>query len=163
MDAQNRPAVLHLDVELKAHRSLSRKGAMLLMVPVAAVNLLFAVVFLVLKAPIVPPFLGLDVIALAAALAVSFRAAKAVERVQVSADRIEVRRIRGRRDELVWTSPTGFTRVEMAEDARQDLRVRLWCKGRGVVLAQALGPRERKAFGRRLQSAVQRARNERWV
>lgn len=163
MDARTPPPRLHLDAELRPHRSLSRKGAILLLTPVVFVNLVFAVFFLVLGAPIVPPFMGLDVVALALALTVSFRSGRAVERVRVSADEISVGRGLGQRIGEVWTSPTLFTRVEVKEPGGHSVCVRLVCKGREIVLAAALSPREREAFGRQLEAAVKSALGERWT
>src|SRR5689334_5978795 len=113
MDARTLPPRLHLDAELRPHRSLSLRGALLILLPLVLVNLIFAAFFFALGAPIVPPFLGLDVLALGCALALSFRSAKAVERVRVTADEISVVRQFGLRAGTVWASPTLFTRVEL--------------------------------------------------
>ena len=163
MDARTPPPRLHLDAELRPHRSLSAKGAMLLLIPLVFVNLVFAAFFLALGAPIVPPFLGVDVLALAFALAASYRSGKAVERVRVTADEISVVREFGLRAGTVWTSPTLFTRVEGQEPGRHAVRVRLICKGREIALATALSPGERDAFGRELEAAVKAALGERWT
>ena len=104
MDALSPAPRFYLEAELRPHRSLSAKGAMWLLLPIAFVNLVFATFFLVLGAPIVPPFLGLDVLAMAIALWVSFRSAKAVERVSVTADEINVERERAGLKRTIWRS-----------------------------------------------------------
>jgi uncharacterized membrane protein len=162
MDASTPQPELHLDVELRPHRSLSPRGALLLLAPLVVINLVFAAVFLRLGAPIVPPFLGLDVLAMALALWLSFRSARSVERVRVTADRLQVSRGLPDRARTVWTSPTAFTQVDILDPGRHGVRVRLSCKGRQLDLGAALGPVEREAFGRELEAAVRSARGERW-
>lgn len=163
MDARTATPQLHLDAELRPHRSLTARGALLLLLPLLFVNLVFAAFFLALGAPIVPPFLGLDVLAMGLALFVSFRSAEKTERVRVTADMIQVVRKQGGRLRTVWTSPTLFTRVDVLDPGKHAVRVRLSCKGRDLNLATALGPTEREAFGRELEAAIRAARGERWA
>lgn len=162
MDARTPAPRLHLDAVLRPHRSLTARGAVLLLIPIVFVNLVFAVFFLVLGAPIVPPFLGMDVLAMGLALFASFRSARWTERVRVTADMIQVVSDRGGRARTVWTSPTLFTRVEVLEPGKHAVRVQLSCKGRVLNLAMALGPAQREAFGRELETAIRTARGERW-
>jgi uncharacterized membrane protein len=163
MDARTPPPLLHLDAEIRPRRSLTPRGAVLLLVPIVFVNLVFCAFFLALRAPMVPPFLGLDVAAVALALWMSFRSANRVERVRVTADQILVTRERGARASAVWASPTLFTRVDVLDPGRHAVRVRLACNGRQLSLAATLGPVEREAFGRELEAAIKSARAERWA
>jgi uncharacterized membrane protein len=162
MDAASPPQRLYLDVELRAHRSLTKQGALLLIIPVAFANLVFAVFFLILGAPIVPPFLGLDVLAVILALYLNFRAAKAFERVRVSADEITVEKGRPEQSSRVWSSATHFTRVAIADPGLHAVTVELACRGETLMLGADLSPREREAFGRALEQAIDAARRERW-
>ena len=162
MDARTASPLLHLDAVLRPHRSLTPRGALLLLGPLLFVNLVFAAFFMALGAPIVPPFLGMDVLAMGLALFVSFRSARWTERVRVTADMIQVVSDRGGRTRTVWTSPTLFTRVDVLEPGKHAVRVQLACKGRILNLAMALGPAQREAFGRELEAAIRTARGERW-
>jgi uncharacterized membrane protein len=162
MDARTASPRLHLDAELRPHRSLTLRGALLLLLPLLFVNLVFASFFVALGAPLVPPFLGLDVLAVGLALFVSFRAGRRTERVRVTADMIQVVRERGGRPRTVWTSPTLFTRVDVLDPGKHAVSVRLACKGRILTLAAALGPAQREAFGLELKAAIRSARAERW-
>jgi uncharacterized membrane protein len=162
MDVRTASPLLHLDAELRPHRSLTPRGALLLLLPLLFVNLVFAAFFLALGAPIVPPFLGLDVLAMGLALFASFRSARWTERVRVTADMIQVVSDRGGRPRTVWTSPTLFTRVDVLEPGKHEVRVQLACKGRVLILGTALGPAEREAFGRELEAAIRSACGERW-
>jgi uncharacterized membrane protein len=156
------PPRLYLDAALKPTRSLSPRGAVLLMVPVLAVNVVFAVVLTLMGGAFVPPFLGLDVLGLGLALWLNFRAARRIERIRVSADAIEVTRETPTVSRKVWSSAPLFTRIELTHPGRHASRLRLWCKGRGVTLGAALAPAERAAFAEALQSAVSAAKAERW-
>jgi uncharacterized membrane protein len=153
---------LYMDTVIRARRSLSRKGVMLIMIPVAFVNLVFASFFVLIGGAFVPPFLGLDVIGLAIAFWLSFRATDRVERVRVSADEIRVTHERNGAVDLVWTSAPAFTRVELDHPGRHASRLRLSSKGKGVTLASAVSPGEREQFARALEQAVKAARAERW-
>jgi uncharacterized membrane protein len=162
MDARTATPLLHLDAVLRPHRSLSPRGALMLLLPLLFVNLVFGAFFLALGAPLVPPFLGLDVLAVGLALMASFRAGRWTERVRVTADMIQVTSDRGGRRKTVWTSPTLFTRVDLVDPGKHGVRVQLTCKGRVLSIATALGPAQREAFGRELEAAIRAARGERW-
>ncbi|MBS0295701.1 MAG: DUF2244 domain-containing protein [Proteobacteria bacterium] len=153
---------LYLDMTIRARRSLSRKGVMLIMIPVAFVNLVFASFFVLIGGAFVPPFLGLDVIGLAIAFWLSFRATDRAERVRVSADEIKVTRERPGAVDTVWTSAPAFTRVELDHPGRHASRLRLSSKGKGLTLASAVSPGEREQVAQALEDAVRAARAERW-
>jgi uncharacterized membrane protein len=103
----------------------------------------------------------LDILAVVAAFMVSFRAARQVERVQVTARDVRVVRETPNSSEVVWESPTAFTRVETAVEDEMVVGVRLALSGREAPVAAALSPPERAEFARALQKAIQVARRER--
>jgi uncharacterized membrane protein len=162
MDARTPQPPLYLDAEIRPHRSLTLRGALLLFAPLVAANLAIGAFAVALRAPLVPPFLGLDVLAVGLALYISFRSARSTERVRVTADIIQVSRGRPGRARTIWTTPALFTRVDILDPGKHVVRVRLSCKGRQLDVASALGPVEREAFGRELQDALRSARGERW-
>jgi uncharacterized membrane protein len=155
-------AALYMDATITPNRSLSRRGFKLLMGVLIAVNLFSAVMFWRMGAIPVPIFLGADVLAVFVAFQVSFRAARLSERVQVSAEEIRVRYEAPNAGRTVWTSPTAFTGVSLEDIGAHGSRVRLLLSGRKLTVGAALSPKERVAFGRALEAAVQRARSERW-
>ena len=65
-------APLYMDAVIKPSRSLNRQGLYVLLGVVIALNLMVAVFLLVLGAPPVLPFLGLDVLAMASPCAPAF-------------------------------------------------------------------------------------------
>jgi uncharacterized membrane protein len=150
---------LYMDAEIKANRSLSERGFVVLISVITLVNVGSALIFVLQGATLVPIFMGAAVLAVAFAFLASFRAARAVERVQVSAYAVRVTREAQGRIRLVWESPTAFTRVATQRD--DDNRVTgliLSLSGRSTAVAAALSPGERGEFARALETAIWRAK-----
>jgi len=150
---------LYMDAEIKPNRSLSQRGFVVLICVVTVANVASALVFLRLGAKLVPPFLAVDVLALAVAFLASFKAGRVIERVQVSAAEVKVTHEAQGASRVVWESPTAFTRVTTERD--EDDRVtalRLMLSGRQTAVAAALSPRERGEFAKALEDAIWRAK-----
>ena len=154
-------AALYMDAVITPNRSLSQRGFIVLIGVVTTFNCLAAAVFLSMGATFVPIFLGLDVIAVTAAFLVSFAAAKRIERVQVTSRDVRVVRETPRHSQVVWESPTAFTRVALEVVDEQLVSLKLALSGKAVPVAQALSPEERQEFARALQRAIRRAREAR--
>ncbi len=152
---------LYMDAVITPNRSLSERGGIILIGVVTALNCASAAVFLSMGAALVPVFLALDVVAVAAAFAVSFRAARQVERVQVSARDVRVTYETPRWSRVVWESPTAFTRVALEMEDETVVGLQLALSGKAVPVAAALSPPERGEFARALQRAIAEARRER--
>jgi uncharacterized membrane protein len=153
---------LYMDAVITPHRSLSQRGFVVLISIITIANCASALVFIRMGAMFVPIFLGLDLVALVVAFLISFRAARQVERVQVSARDVRVTVETPKWSRVVWESPTAFTRV--AVDREEDDRamgLRLSLSGREVAVAVALSPRERAEFAQALEQAIREARSER--
>lgn len=150
-----------MDAVITPHRSLSRRGFIILISVLTAINTLTAVMFIALRAAPAALFLALDVVAVVVALVASRRAARRLERVQVTAAEVRVVRETPSGAETVWLSPTAFTRVSLvgANDDEPDLQLRV--SDRGVAVARALSRRERLDFAAALERAIGRARAER--
>jgi uncharacterized membrane protein len=154
-------APLYMDAVIKPNRSMSRQGLYVVMGVMIAFNLMVAVFLLVLGAPPVLPFLGLDVLAVGLALRASFRAAERSERVRVTAEAVTVSREDEKGARVVWTSPTAFTRVGVEQPGEHEARVRLMMSRRRLTLVRALSPPERVEFAKALERAILDARAER--
>ncbi|AYV45833.1 hypothetical protein CFHF_11530 [Caulobacter flavus] len=154
---------LYMDAVIRPNRSLSRAGMAMVLGVAIAFNLMVAAFLLVVGAPPVLPFLGLDVLALWLALRASNRALSRSERVRVTAEAITVSREDEKGAKVVWTSPTAFTRVDLDQPGEHESRVRLFMSRRRVTLARALSPDERTAFARALEAAIRAARAERYA
>lgn len=156
-------APLYMDAVITPNRSLSRRGLHVLLGVLIAFNLMVAVFLLVVGAPPVLPFLGLDVLALWLALRASFRAAERKERVRVTAEAITVSREDEKGARVIWTSPTAFTRVDIDQPGEHEARVRLRIYRKRLTLARALSPPERVEFADALERAIREARAERYA
>jgi uncharacterized membrane protein len=148
-----------MDAVITPHRSLSQRGFIILICVLTAFNTLSATFFFFLGAGPVPIFLGLDLAAVIIAFVVSNRATRNLERVQVTAMEVRVVRETPRGAQIVWVSPTPFTRVNLV--AEGDGGVQLAQSGRELVLGAALNRSERQAFAKALDRAIWRARNDR--
>ena len=151
---------LYMDAVITPNRSLSERGFVVLISVVTLANLAAAYVFLRMGATFVPIFLGVDVMAIFVAFTVSFRAARRVERVQVSQADVVVTVETPKESRVVWESPTAFTRVSVLKD-EEDGRVvglRLALSGRETSVAAALSPGERAVFDAALEEAIWRAK-----
>jgi uncharacterized membrane protein len=153
---------LYMDAVIRPNRSLSRRGLHVLLGVVVAFNLMIAVFLLAVGAPLVLPFLGLDVAAMWLALNANFKAAERQERVRVTAEAITVSREDEKGARLVWTSPTAFTGVDIDQPGEHEARVRLRIHRRRLTVARALSPPERVEFADALRRAIREARAERY-
>jgi uncharacterized membrane protein len=152
---------LYMDAVITPNRSLSGRGFAILISVVTVLNCVSAAVFVAMGARLVLPFVGLDVLAVMFAFLVSYRTANRIERVQVSARDVRVVRETPKSSEIVWESPTAFTRVETAVEDEQVVAVRLALSGREASVAAALSPSERAEFAKALQRAIWVARRDR--
>lgn len=152
---------VYMDAEIRPHRSLSERGFIILIGVVTLANCASAAVFIAMGAVYVPFFLGLDVLAVVLAFLVSFRAARQVQRVQVTARDVTVTHETKRSRRVIWESPTAFTRVSVQREEGRAVGVRLTLSGRQLSVAQWLSPRERGEFAAALETAIREARLER--
>lgn len=157
--AMDRP--LYMDAEITPNRSLSQRGFIILISIITTLNCISAAVFIAMGAHWVPIFLGLDLAAVIVAFLASFKAARQIERVRVSARHIRVTHETTKHVRLVWESPTAFTRIALETEEDRAVELRLALSGREVAVAQALSPAERAAFAQALEKAIREARLER--
>lgn len=159
MDAA--PARLHLDEVIARKPSLGKRGFIALIAVMVALNIAVGIMFVALGAPPIPVFLGLDILAVCLAFRSSYRQSLKRERVQVTADLVQVMRETGEARETVWSSPTAFTRVALEPHGRYAPDVRLRLSGKAVTVGNALGPKQRGELAEAIGAAIRSARAER--
>jgi len=152
---------LLMDATIAPNRALSPRGLLILLAILGALNAVLAIVFVAMRAGPVVAFLGLDMAAVTIAFLVSNGRARDRERVRVSLDEIRITRRDRRGEQLVWTSPTIFTRVVFVDDELGAGEVRLRLSDRETLVAAALSRPERLAFVDALETAIRRARTGR--
>ena len=150
-----------LNVEIRPHRSLSDRGFIILISIITAINCVTAAVFVSMGATLVPLFLGLDVLAVVVAFAVSFASARRIERVVVTESRVRLLEETPHRRVLVWEGPTAFTRLSSETEDDRIVDLRLTVSGRDAPVGRALGPKAREELRLRLEAALQQARHPR--
>jgi uncharacterized membrane protein len=154
-------AQTYMDAVITPHRSLSERGFIILIAVVTLANCCSAAVFVHMGAVFVPFFLGIDVMAVLVAFTISYRQARRVERVTITARDVVVTHETPNWSRVVWESPTAFTRVTVEREDEYTFGLRLALSGREVAVAQALSPRERGEFAKALEQAIWEARRER--
>lgn len=148
-----------LCVRLHPHRSLTRRGFWTLLAVFALMNLAATAPFILAGAWPVAGFAGLDIVALAVALLVNFRAARAYEFVRVTPLELRLDKVSpsGRRAE--WRFNPSWVRIERRDhpdDGIESLAI-AW-RDRRVEVAAFLGREARAAFAGQLQGALAQAR-----
>ena len=148
-----------MDAVITPNRSLSRKGFIVLISVMTAINAVTAFGFYLIGAAPIPFFLGFDLLAVVVAFAISRRPGSN-EHIQVTAAEVRVlMRDREGTEQIVWASPTAFTQVDLNGDAGDATDLRLRLSGRQLPVARTLSRPERLAFAQALHEAIRQARS----
>jgi uncharacterized membrane protein len=143
-----------LDVTLRPYRSLSPAGFIILMATIGAAGFATAVAFFLVGAWPVPGFIGLDVALIYLAFRVSYRRARAWERVTLTRSTLVVERGAPGRETKSFTFQPYWLRVEV--DAAK--RLLIASHGRRFEIGAFLHPAKRAEFAEHLRGALARQR-----
>jgi uncharacterized membrane protein len=144
---------------LTPHRSLSRKGFLILMTVLGLISFATGTVFLLAGAWPVFGFCGLDVLLIYGAFRLSYRRANAYEQVTVTPSELTVRQVshRGRISE--WTLNPLWVKLDRVVHAEFGIeRLFLVSHGRRLAIAGFLGPQEKESFALALSAALGEAK-----
>ncbi len=147
-----------LDEVLRPSPPLKPKTLLAILAAVAAINIAFALSFILHGAWPIAPFLGLDVALLGWAFRASTRAARRAERVTLTPARLTVARIPPKGPAREWAFNPYWVRVEMDDPPEHASQLTLWSHGKFLRIGQFLAPEERARFAGTLKSALRRAR-----
>ncbi|GBE43265.1 hypothetical protein BMS3Bbin10_01341 [bacterium BMS3Bbin10] len=139
---------------LTPHRSLNRRGFVILMAFVGVVSFIAGVAFLFAGAWPVFGFFGLDVLLIYYAFKLNFRAARAYEKVSIRGNRLTVTKVRASGRSSRWTFNPYWARVEVASRPGRASQLRVASHGRRLVLGAFLSEGERLEFARALERAL---------
>ena len=144
---------------LTPHRSLGRRGMMLIVGAVAGLSCSIGSFVWWLGAWPVIGFMGMDVAAIALAFHFNARAARAVEEVTVSRTQILIRKVaaNGRSHEVRFNPLWVKLEVEKDEDEGV-MRIALRVRDRHLRIGAFLNPEDRTSFARALGAALATAR-----
>ena len=144
---------------LTPHRSLSPRGKRVVIGLVAALALVPGIVFYVAGAWPVVGFMGLDVVAIWAALTISMRGARAHEVVTLWPGMLELKKIDAKGAEEVLTFEPVAARFVIDRDYNERV-TGLWLKERErrVAIGTFLSPEEKVSFSKAFGTALRKAR-----
>ncbi|HEX4533662.1 MAG TPA: DUF2244 domain-containing protein [Rhizomicrobium sp.] len=157
MQAPSTEPVL-LDKVLRPSPPMNPRALLIILCVVLAINLGFAVMFMLRGAWPIAPFMGLDVALLAWAFRASQLAARREEHVTLTPSSLRVARKPPRGPVSEFAINPYWVRLEMDEDAWPPKPLRLWSHGKALTLGAFLAPVERVSFGKLLKSALSAAR-----
>jgi uncharacterized membrane protein len=144
---------------LTPHRSLGRRGFLLLMLVLGSISFTTGMVFLLAGAWPVFGFCGLDVLLVYWAFRVSYRRAKAYEQVTVTPSELTVRQVSHRGGIREWTVNPLWVRLDRVVHAEFGIeRLFLVAQGRRLAIAGFLGPQEKESFAHALTRALGEAK-----
>jgi uncharacterized membrane protein len=139
---------------LVPHRSLGRKGFVILMSIISGLSFLTGVGFYLLGAWPVLGFFGLDVLLIYGAFRLNYRAARLYETVELTDRELRVTRIypSGKADS--WVFNPYWVRLELEENETTANRLSLRSHGRVLRFASFLSNDEKRDFAHALDSAL---------
>jgi uncharacterized membrane protein len=156
--SQPLPAPLYFDAVLTPHCSLGRKGFVILMSVIIAVNFIAGMVFLLKGAWPVFGFCGLDVALVYWAFKANYRAAAAHETVQLSDSELRIRRVDAKGKVSAWSFQPHWARLVPEHHPDESVTIRLTSHGSSLELAHCLSVPERLDFATALNLALARVR-----
>lgn len=146
------------DAALYPHRSLSKRGFLVLMATLSAVSFTAGVIFALQGAWPVFGFFGLDVALVYWAFQVNYRRAETVETIRLDNQALTV----GRREPdgryQKWTFQPYWVRIELVRQRWDDNRLRLTSHGRDLYIGDFLTAPERADLAAALRDALLRQR-----
>ena len=147
-----------LDAELRPNPPMKPAALLWVLIVVAAINLGFAILFMLRGAWPVTPFMGADVALLAWAFHASRVAARASEHIRVTPESLSVDARSPRGQQTSAQLNPYWVRVDL--DTRDELprRLTLRSHGQSLLIGKFLAPRERHSFALALRSALAEAR-----
>lgn len=145
---------LHFNALVRPHRSLDRRGFLIVMGLLALMNFGAGAVFIALGAWPVFFFCGADVALVWWAFRANYRAARAHETVQVSDDTLLIRRVDQRGHVRAIRLQPYWLRVDMEEEPDGATHLFLRSHGKSYEVARALSPKERMSFAHALRLAL---------
>jgi uncharacterized membrane protein len=144
---------------LTPHRSLSRKGFIVLMAAVSLISFVAGMAFLIAGAWPVFGFFGLDVLLIYWAFRANYRAAAEYEQVRVTPSELKFRKVSARGEMREWTFNPLWVRLE--RETHEEFGVQklfLTIRDRRLSIGGFLSPDEKDSFSTALTAALGEAR-----
>jgi uncharacterized membrane protein len=140
---------------LRPHRSLSRPGFVAVMAVLAGTSFAAGTAFLMMGAWPVLGFFGLDVALVWWAFRANYRAARAYEDIQMTANQLSVRQVSARGETRENSFNPRWVRLETSRDDDFGVtRVALVSRGLPLVIGAFLPPLHKEQLARGLKTAL---------
>ncbi|MEM8616463.1 MAG: DUF2244 domain-containing protein [Pseudomonadota bacterium] len=162
MSAQIQTQTLYLDATLTPNRSLSPRAFTIVMGLVAAVSFAAGLAFVSMGAFPILGFFGLDALLIWLAFRYSFRRQRQETEIRVTAESIDLLHREPGRDEKHVSLPTAFARVDLILPERKPSELTLSHGSKAWVIGRFLTPSERKSLKTALDTAIHKAKRERY-
>lgn len=147
---------LMFDAVLTPHRSLTRAGFAVLIAVFVVLSLAVGLFFMSMGGWPVIGFYGLEVAALTVAFRLSYRSGRLRETLQLSAERLTVRRFAPSGTMREWRFQPFWLRVDIDDPPANDSRLTLTSHGRSLTVGGFLTAPERCALAQALRAALAR-------
>jgi uncharacterized membrane protein len=139
---------------LLPHRSLGRKGFVILMVFISAISFIAGLGFYMLGAWPVMGFFGLDVLLVYGAFRLNYRAARLYETVELRPGELKVTRVYPSGRSQSWSFNPYWVRLELEESETTANRLSLRSHGRILPFGNFLTNDEKRGFAHALREAL---------
>ncbi len=139
---------------LTPHRSLGKPGFLIVMGLIVLVSFTAGIIFMLHGAWPVSGFLGLDAMLVYIALKLSYHGGRLTETVELSEDRLTVRRTSPSGEVTSWEFQPYWLRIEFAKPDEHDSPLVLTSHGRSVSVGAFLSATERLEFAHALREAL---------
>jgi uncharacterized membrane protein len=147
-------APVFFDAQLQPYRSLPPRGFGIVMAVLAGASFAISVGCIALGAWPVTGFFGLDIGLVYLAFRISYRNARKVEHVRLTASDLTVERIGVRGDRRHWRFEPVWARLVFEEIAEDENRLSVTSHGRRLSLGAFLSPGQRRQLYRDLADAL---------
>jgi uncharacterized membrane protein len=158
---QTLPPPEHFRAILLPHRSLARKGFIILMSVICAASLAVGLAFFLRGAWPVMGFLGLEVLLIYGAFRLNYRAARLREFIELTESELKLTRVYPSGRSRSWTFNPYWVRLELEEYETQADRLSLRSHGRVLIFGNFLSDEEKRGFAKALTAALQGLREAR--
>ncbi len=139
---------------LLPHRSLSRKGFIILMLCIAGVSVFSGIVFVAMGAWPVTGFFGLDAALFYLAFRLNYRAARLSEKVDLAEEELRVTRVHPSGKMESWSFNPYWVRFELSRRDYAAGELSLTSHGRKLVFGAFLSDGEKARFAAALKLAL---------
>lgn len=153
---------VYFDATLTPSRSLSPRAFAVVMTITVGVSFVAGMSFVAMGAFPVIGFFGIDAIAIWLAFRWSFRKQKQETRIHVTADRVDISHTQPGKIPRQVSLPTAFARISLEFPDRQPSELKISHADNAWIIGRFLTPDERKSLRQALETAIHRAKMERY-